>query len=74
MQKATTFLAEKKPRRGDGKTTYGISLTVQHTPAFVFVHRFAIGTATGSSFSPLQEGMARQRFIDIQNDAAAHPL
>ncbi|MCR4932175.1 MAG: hypothetical protein K5918_07030 [Bacteroidales bacterium] len=24
---------------------------VQHTPAYVFVHRFAIGTATGSSDS-----------------------
>ena len=29
---------------------------VRHTPAFAFVHRFAIGTATGSSFSPLREG------------------
>ena len=47
---------------------------VRHTPAFAFVHRFAIGTATGSSFSPLREGMARQRFVDNQNDAAAHPL
>ena len=51
---------------------------MRHTPAFVFIHRFAIGTATGSSFSPLREGMARQRYIDNQidnqNDAAAHPL
>jgi hypothetical protein len=31
-------------------------LMVRHTPAFFFVHRFAIGTATGSSFSPLGEG------------------
>ena len=29
---------------------------VRHTPAFAFVHRFAIGTASGSSFSPLREG------------------
>ena len=41
-----------------------LCLIVRHTPAFVFVHRFAIGTATGSSFSPLREGMARQRFLD----------
>jgi|GEM_PF-6255357 len=50
------------------------NLTMRHTPAYVFIHRFAIGTATGSSFSPLREGMARQRSIDNQNDAAAHPL
>ena len=55
---------------GTPRGTYGFDLfwhrgglTVRHTPAFVFVHRFAIGTATGSSFSPLQEGMARQRNI-----------
>ncbi len=40
-----------------------------------FVHRFAIGTATGSSFSPLREGMATQyivcqtiRYITIHPD------
>ena len=32
---------------------------VRHTPAFVFVHRFAIGTATGSSFSPSPRGDGR---------------
>ena len=29
-----------------------------HPAALFFVHRFATGTATGSSFSPLREGMA----------------
>jgi hypothetical protein len=57
----------KKSRGADGKTMYGIGLTVRHTPAFVFVHRFAIGTATGSSFSPLREGMGC-RITLIVND------
>ena len=41
--------AENGERRTDGAT---------HPAALFFVHRFAIGTATGSSFSPLREGMA----------------
>ena len=48
--------------------------TVRHTPAFVFVHRFAIGTATGSSFSPLREGMGWRitlNFSSYQWSAAA---
>ena len=32
-----------------------------HPAALFFVHRFATGTATGSSFSPLREGMANAR-------------
>jgi hypothetical protein len=32
----------KKPRRADGKTMWRIGLTVRHTPAIVFVHRFVI--------------------------------
>ena len=49
---------------GSGFGLLMLCFIVRHTPAFVFVHRFAIGTATGSSFSPLREGMARQRFLD----------
>ncbi|MBR4176699.1 MAG: hypothetical protein IKQ53_04780 [Bacteroidales bacterium] len=30
---------------------------MRHIPAFVFIHRLAIGTATGSSFSPLRDGV-----------------
>ena len=63
------------PRAPKGRRKmYGIGLTVRHTPAYVFVQRFAIGTATGSSFSPLREGMARQRSIDNHCDASANPL
>ena len=32
----------KKSRRADGKTMWRIGLTVRHTPAIVFVHRFVI--------------------------------
>ena len=34
-------------------------LSETHPAAAVFIHRFAIGTATGSSFSHPREGMAR---------------
>ncbi len=47
---------------------------VRHTPAFAFVHRFAIGTATGSSFSPLREGMGYRITLIINRAPLRHPL
>ena len=46
---------------------------VRHTPAFAFVHRFAIGTATGSSFSPLREGMGYRITLIINRAPPAIP-
>ncbi len=51
------------PRRNG----YVFGFIVRHTPAFGH-------PSPRPSATPLREGMARQRFIDNQNDAAAHPL
>ena len=53
---------------------YVFDFTVRHTPHFVFVHRFAIGTATGSSFSPLREGMGCRIALIINRSLPRHPL
>ena len=61
------------------------NLAMRHAPGLsVFdgaTHPAATDICLGSqcdtprtSCTPLREGMARQRFIDNQNDAAAHPL
>ena len=49
-------------------------LMVRHTLAFVFVLRFVPVRHTPPPWgTPLQEGMARQRYIDNQYDALAIP-